>query len=161
MKKSIWCWLGLHRWDAALLACSECGKPDKVLTKAVQGQLADRMKSEPLTDELVDAYLAVPCEPLSKELEERILQSLQKKMESVCGVCNGSGVAKYRMMPQGYTDLGGCYRCGGKGHVLTVIERDICKGGCGMDFAEFPEMRHTEEECGGMECTCYEIIGGH
>lgn len=41
-----------------------------------------------------------------------------------------------------------------------TIERDICPS-CGCDFAEFPEMRHTEDECGGPECTCYEIIGGH
>lgn len=38
---------------------------------------------------------------------------------------------------------------------------DYCKGGCGIDFDEFPEMRHTEDECSGPECTCYEIIGGH
>lgn len=41
------------------------------------------------------------------------------------------------------------------------IIRDLCPGGCGWDFAEFPEERHTKEECGGPECTCYEIIGGH
>lgn len=38
--------------------------------------------------------------------------------------------------------------------------RDICPS-CGTDFNEFPEMRHTADECGGPECTCYEIIGGH
>lgn len=38
---------------------------------------------------------------------------------------------------------------------------DYRKGGCGIDFDEFPEMRHTEDECSGPECTCYEIIGGH
>ena len=38
---------------------------------------------------------------------------------------------------------------------------DRCKGGCGIDFDEFPDMRHTEDECGGPECTCYEVIGGH
>lgn len=44
---------------------------------------------------------------------------------------------------------------------LTEAPGDRCKGGCGIDFAEFPEMRHTEDECPGPECTCYEIIGGH
>lgn len=44
---------------------------------------------------------------------------------------------------------------------MHEIVRDICPGGCGWDFAEFPEMRHTEEECGGPDCSCYEIIGGH
>lgn len=38
---------------------------------------------------------------------------------------------------------------------------EYCTGGCGIDFDEFPEMRHTEDECSGPECTCYEIIGGH
>jgi hypothetical protein len=38
---------------------------------------------------------------------------------------------------------------------------DHCKGGCGISFNEFPEMRHTEDECPGPECTCYEVIGGH
>jgi hypothetical protein len=38
---------------------------------------------------------------------------------------------------------------------------DYCKGGCGIDFGEFPEMRHREDECSGPECTCYEITGGH
>lgn len=38
---------------------------------------------------------------------------------------------------------------------------DYCKGGCGIDFDEFPEMRHEEDECSGPECTCYEVIGGH
>lgn len=32
---------------------------------------------------------------------------------------------------------------------------------CGIDFNEFPDMRHTEYECSGPECSCYEIIGGH
>lgn len=36
-----------------------------------------------------------------------------------------------------------------------------CKGGCGISFNEFPEMRHTEDDCPGPECSCYEIIGGH
>lgn len=40
------------------------------------------------------------------------------------------------------------------------IYTDRCQG-CGVDFAEFPEMRHTEEECGGTECTCYESAYGH
>lgn len=38
---------------------------------------------------------------------------------------------------------------------------DYCTEGCGIDFDEFPDMRHTEDECGGPECTCYEVIGGH
>jgi hypothetical protein len=38
---------------------------------------------------------------------------------------------------------------------------DYCKGGCGISFNEFPEMRHTEDECPGPECTCYEVTGGH
>lgn len=38
---------------------------------------------------------------------------------------------------------------------------DYCKGGCGFDFNEFPDMYHLENECGGPECTCYEVIGGH
>lgn len=36
-----------------------------------------------------------------------------------------------------------------------------CQGGRGVDFDEFPDMRHAEDECPGPECTCYEIIGGH
>jgi len=32
---------------------------------------------------------------------------------------------------------------------------------CGVDFAEFPEMKHDADECDGPECTCYEITGGH
>ena len=32
---------------------------------------------------------------------------------------------------------------------------------CGVDFDEFPEMRHAEDECSGPGCTCYEVIGGH
>ncbi len=38
---------------------------------------------------------------------------------------------------------------------------DYCTEGCGIDFDEFPDMRHTEDDCSGPECTCYEIIGGH
>lgn len=38
---------------------------------------------------------------------------------------------------------------------------EYCPGGCGMDFREFPEQRHSVDECPGPECTCYEIIGGH
>lgn len=36
-----------------------------------------------------------------------------------------------------------------------------CKGGCGIDFNEFPDMLHAEGDCPGPECTCYEVIGGH
>jgi hypothetical protein len=38
---------------------------------------------------------------------------------------------------------------------------DRCKGGCELDFDEFPDMRHAEDECSGPECTCYEVTGGH
>ena len=38
---------------------------------------------------------------------------------------------------------------------------DYRKGGCGISFNEFPEMRHTEDECPGPECSCYEVAGGH
>lgn len=38
---------------------------------------------------------------------------------------------------------------------------DYCTGGCGLDFDEFPEMCHSEDECSGPECTCYEVTGGH
>jgi hypothetical protein len=38
---------------------------------------------------------------------------------------------------------------------------DYCTGGCGVDFDEFPDMRHPEDECSGPECTCYEVTGGH
>lgn len=38
---------------------------------------------------------------------------------------------------------------------------DYCTEGCGIDFDEFPDMRHSVDECDGPECTCYEIIGGH
>ena len=33
--------------------------------------------------------------------------------------------------------------------------------GCGDDFVEFPERRHSRDECPGPECSCYEMIGGH
>jgi len=59
-----------------------------------------------------------------------------------------------------------CPKCGNKTikwpcWYCDPINADRCKGGCGIDFAEFPEMRHTEDECPGPECTCYELIGGH
>ena len=41
-----------------------------------------------------------------------------------------------------------------------MIYHNRCEG-CGMDFNEFPEMRHDEDECPGPECSCYELIGGH
>lgn len=31
--------------------------------------------------------------------------------------------------------------------------------GCGVDFDEFPELRHAPEDCPGPECTCYEGPG--
>lgn len=50
----------------------------------------------------------------------------------------------------------------------TVFDSDndtrpdgYCKGGCGLNFYEFPDMRHPQDDCPGPECTCYEIIGGH
>lgn len=48
----------------------------------------------------------------------------------------------------------------------TVIDEDTrpdgyCAGNCGINFYEFPDMRHPKDECPGPECTCYEIIGGH
>lgn len=46
------------------------------------------------------------------------------------------------------------------GSLGVVSERDVCPS-CGIDFAEFPEMRHDQDECDGPECTCYEVIDGH
>lgn len=39
------------------------------------------------------------------------------------------------------------------------IDYHVCPE-CGVNFAEFPEQSHAPEECGGLDCTCYEIHGG-
>lgn len=49
----------------------------------------------------------------------------------------------------------------------TIFDTDdtrpdgYCRGGCGLNFYEFPEMRHAVDHCPGPECTCYEVTGGH
>lgn len=41
---------------------------------------------------------------------------------------------------------------------MVVVDR--CSG-CGVDMGEFPEMKHSLDECPRPECTCYEHLGGH
>jgi len=57
--------------------------------------------------------------------------------------------------------LGGYFPRDGYGFVGL-----ICPGGCGYNFAEFPEERHDLDDCPGPQCTCYAsiveaFIGGH
>lgn len=39
VKRNLSCKIGLHRWDVALLSCSECGVPDEVLKPIVERSL--------------------------------------------------------------------------------------------------------------------------
>lgn len=45
-RKSFWCWFGLHRWDVAMLKCSDCGKPDKFLERIVHDAFNDLKEKE-------------------------------------------------------------------------------------------------------------------
>jgi hypothetical protein len=43
-------------------------------------QVIERMKNEPLTDDLVDEYLALPAEPVDEASMERIIKRFNEKL---------------------------------------------------------------------------------